>query len=64
MSLTGVVVGDIVECDVRGDVFYGLVEDRPSGKREVTVMPLGVRAKFPRIVKATQVRTRFRRCKS
>jgi hypothetical protein len=62
MSLTGIVEGDIVECDIRGDVFYGHVTERVKG--QITVTPIGVRAKYPRIVKASQVKARYRRCKS
>lgn len=62
MSLTGVTVEDIVECEIRGDHFYGIVIEKMKG--EVMVRPIGVRERYPRLVRAAQVKTRYRRCKS
>lgn len=61
MSLTGVVNGDIVLCDVRGQRFYGIVAHRVEGQRAVEVTPIDNRNGGLRIIKSTQVLQRFKK---
>jgi hypothetical protein len=61
MTLSNVNIDDILECDIRGDRFFGKVTEKEKG--QVMVEPIGVRQKFPRLVKANQVITRFKRMK-
>lgn len=61
MSLTGVVNGDIVLCDVRGQQFYAIVAHRIKGKREIEVTPIDNRNGGMRVVKSTQVKRRYKR---
>lgn len=62
MTTQSIKVGDVVECDVRGDRFFGTVAERD--RRELTVRPIGVRERYPRIVTARQVVGHYRRSKS
>lgn len=57
MNLSGVRVGDIVHCDVRGRRFYALVEDRtttPGTRTRLAVKPITNGVNFFE-VRATQV---------
>lgn len=62
MSITGLTPGDIVLCDVKGQTFYGIFVRKVEGKREVEVEPIPQRIKGQvRIVKSTEVKTRFKK---
>lgn len=54
MRLTGVKVGDIVLCDVRGDRFYASVRDRAEGGSR----PLEIGALTSRPIPALKVSAR------
>jgi hypothetical protein len=58
LTIAGVKEGDIVQVDVKGDVFYGLVEKKE--KRELLVRRVG-RPTTIRTVTARQVKARFKR---
>lgn len=40
MTLANVKIGDVVKCDVRGRVFYALVDGKPDAG-EVAILPIG-----------------------
>jgi hypothetical protein len=64
MTLKGIVAGDILECDIRGDVFYGKVSDLypdHTQKGQVLVYPIGNGRPKARFVTSRQIRTRFKR---
>lgn len=64
MTLANITTGDIVLCDIRGQQFYGIVVEREKGKREIMVEPIDKRNGPVRTVKSTQVKARYRKCKS
>lgn len=61
MTLAGIRPGDVVECDVRGDRFFGIVRDTTTAKQERSVRPIGVREAFPRLVTARQIVGHYRK---
>lgn len=70
MNISGVQPGDVVECDVRGEVFFALVlrddhggESAPIRNGERWVQTLG-RFVPPRIVTARQIVGHYRKSKA
>lgn len=65
MNTAGIKIGDIVECDVRGDLFYGLVtqplhRDEVLRKKVVTVRSLTGRPIPTGYVTAFQIKKHWR----
>lgn len=64
MTLKGIRAGDILECDIRGDRFFGIVSNlsgEHTKKGELLLHPISNGRGPVRIVTARQVKTRFKR---
>lgn len=59
MTLAGLRIGDLVRCDVKGRIFYAMVESKPDAEG-VSIAPLDRRVTY-RHVTATQIREHWRR---
>lgn len=66
MTIGGIRDGDIVQADIRGQRFYGIVTDEVETTRsELAVRPIGNgRERWPRIVTARQVIGHWRKRKA
>lgn len=67
MNATNIREDDIVRCNIRGECFFGEVQQSihtdESGNRGIIVIPIGVRGPYPRFTKPRQIIAHYRKSK-